>query len=182
MSLIGKKILKKRLRQWKKYPWAESGIYVFAYERERKRNNIFQFTVIIFKAYKKCKSPIQKGFYKCRTSNQNIFFSSFRDHLKNGEGSKGDAESICARVTKHVSKKVTKAEVNLNWLWTIDYGLFWLYIYLYIHGQFSLFDTNVLAGFMISLFLAGPVPRACTKNMKSNGNISTEWAKVLSFV
>ena len=160
MSLIGKKILKKRLRQWKKYPWAESGICVFAYERERKRNNIFQFTVIIFKAYKKCKSPIQKGFYKCRTSSQNIFFSSFRDHLKN----------------------VTKAEVNLNWLWTIDYGLFWLYIYLYIHGQFSLFDTNVLAGFMISLFLAGPVPRACTKNMKSNGNISTEWAKVLSFV
>ena len=56
-------------------------------------------------------------------------------------------------------KKVAKAEVILNWLWTIDYGLFWLYIH--IHKRFSLFNTNtnVLTGFMISLFLAAPVPK-----------------------
>ena len=67
------------------------------------------------------------------------------------EANTGDVESICARVSKPVSKKVANAEVDLNWLWTIDYGLFWLYIY--IHEQFSLFDTitNVLIGFMISL-------------------------------
>ena len=67
------------------------------------------------------------------------------------ETNKGDVESICARVTKPASKKVANAEVELNWLWTIDYGLFWLFIF--IHEQFSLFDTNtnVLTGFMISL-------------------------------
>ena len=67
------------------------------------------------------------------------------------ETNKGDVESICARVTKPASKKVANAEVDLNWLWTIDYGLFWLYIY--IDKQFSLFDTNtyVLTGFTISL-------------------------------
>ena len=37
------------------------------------------------------------------------------------ETNKGDVESICAKVTKHASKKVAKAEVNLNyWLWTIE--------------------------------------------------------------
>ena len=67
------------------------------------------------------------------------------------ETNTGDIESICARVTKPASKKVASAEVNLNWLWTVDYGLFWLDIY--IHEQFSLFDTNtnVLTGFMTSL-------------------------------
>ena len=42
------------------------------------------------------------------------FFLYFRDRPKNGEGNKGDVESICARVTKHASKYVAKAEVNLN--------------------------------------------------------------------
>ena len=76
------------------------------------------------------------------------FFLYFRRRPKNG---KGDVETICARVTKPASKKVAKAEVDLNSLWTIDYELFWLYIY--IHEQFSLFDTstNVLTVFLISL-------------------------------
>ena len=54
---------------------------------------------------------------------------------------------------------MAKAEVNLNWLWTIDYGLFWLHIY--IHAQCSLFDTNTsfITGFMISLFFTAPTPR-----------------------
>ena len=30
------------------------------------------------------------------------------------ETNKGDVESACARVTKHVSKKTVKVEVNLN--------------------------------------------------------------------
>ena len=82
------------------------------------------------------------------------YFLFFRVHPKNGEGNK---QSICARVTKHPSKKVVKAKVNLNWLWTIDYQLFWLYSY--IHKWFNLFDTNVQTGFIISLFLAAPAPR-----------------------
>ena len=32
------------------------------------------------------------------------------------ETNKGDVESICAKVTKHASKKVAKAEANLSWL------------------------------------------------------------------
>ena len=35
------------------------------------------------------------------------------------------------------------------------YGLFYCRLY----ERFSLFDTNVLTGFMISLFLAAPAPR-----------------------
>ena len=30
------------------------------------------------------------------------------------EANKGDVKSICARVTKHASKNVAKAEVNLD--------------------------------------------------------------------
>ena len=37
--------------------------FVYFCVREKKINN-FEITVIIFKAYKKCKSPIQKGFLK----------------------------------------------------------------------------------------------------------------------
>ena len=42
----------------KKYPWAESGICACV----KRKKNSFEITVIIFKAYKKCKSPFQKGF------------------------------------------------------------------------------------------------------------------------
>ena len=49
-----------------------------------------------------------------KTFNQNIFFLYLRDRLKNREGNKGDLESTCARVIKHASKYVAKAEVNLN--------------------------------------------------------------------
>ena len=67
------------------------------------------------------------------------------------ETNKGGVESICGRLTKPASRKVANAEVDLNWLRAIDYGLFWLYIY--IHKQIILFDTNtnVLIGFIISL-------------------------------
>ena len=40
---------KKELRQWKRYLWAESEISVFACVR--KRNNSFDSTAVIFKAY-----------------------------------------------------------------------------------------------------------------------------------
>ena len=43
----------------------------------------------------------------------------------------------------------------------INYGLIYIYIWLYIHihRRFSLFDANVLNGFMISLFLVASVAR-----------------------
>ena len=40
------------------------------------------------KKCKKCKSPIQKCFWICRTSHQKFFFLYFRDRLRNREGNK----------------------------------------------------------------------------------------------
>ena len=56
----------------------------------------------------------KKGFKSSELLTKTFFFLKFRDHPKNDEGNKGDVESICARVTKHASKYVAKAEVNLN--------------------------------------------------------------------
>ena len=81
--------------------------------RETKINS-FKITAIIFNAYKKCKSSIQNGFEKRRTSNQNIIFSLLQRRPKNGKGTERDVESICARLTEYALKKLAKAEVNLN--------------------------------------------------------------------
>ena len=60
--------------------------------------------------------------------------------------SKQDVESISARVTKHASKKVAKAEVNLNCSLWIDYNK-WLWIVLSVYLK----STEDLAYF-ISIF------------------------------
>ena len=54
-------------------------------EREKKKNS-FEI-IIIFRAYKKCKSSIQKEFLKVLLTNTS-FFLYFRDRLKNGEEKK----------------------------------------------------------------------------------------------
>ena len=62
-----------------------------------------------------------------------------------------------------------------------DYGLFWLYIY--IPERFSLAYFMLIPMFsLFSWFLYCNTCSKSTKSMKPNGNISTEWAKVLSFV
>ena len=76
--------------------------------RERK-NNSFEITVIIFRAYKKYRSSIQKEFLKGLLTNTS-FFLYFRDRRKNGEGNKREVKSIyvhgstlystCSRSTK----------------------------------------------------------------------------------
>ena len=64
--------------------------------------------------------------------------------------------------------------------WT-DYGLFWLYIY--IQERFSLAYLMPIPMFsLFSWFLYYNSCSKSTKSMKPNGNISTEWAKVLSIV
>ena len=52
----------KGLRQWKKSIHELKVGFVYLRVWEREKINSFEITVIIFKAYKKCKSPIQKGF------------------------------------------------------------------------------------------------------------------------
>ena len=62
-----------------------------------------------------------------------------------------------------------------------DYGLFWFNIY--IHERFSL--AYLIPTPMFSLFSWFLYCSTCSKSTKTmilNGNISTEWAKVLSFV
>ena len=82
-------------------------------EREKK-NNSTEITVIIFRAYKKFKSPIQKEFLKGFLTNTS-FFLYFRDRSQNGEWKKNRRRKyICARVTKHTSKNLAKAEVKMN--------------------------------------------------------------------
>ena len=68
-------------------------VHLCVCEGEREKNNIFEITVIIFRAYKKCKSPIQKEFLKGLLTNTS-FFLYFRDRPKNGEGKKRNVESI----------------------------------------------------------------------------------------
>ena len=47
------------------------------------------------------------------------------------ETNKENVRIICATLTKHVSKKVAEAEVNLNWLRTIEWIMDCLIVYLY---------------------------------------------------
>ena len=58
--------------------------------------------------------PFKKDFKFAELLTKRSLFVYFRDRSENGEVSKGDVESICAKVTKHASKKVAKAEANLN--------------------------------------------------------------------
>ena len=61
----------------------------------------------------------------------------------------------------------------------IDFGLFWLYSY--IHGRFSLAYLIPIFSLFSWLLYCSTCSRR-TKSMRHNGNISTVYAKVLSFV
>ena len=126
----------------------------------------------------KCKSSIQKGFWKCRTTNQNILFFALDIDLKMTQKTKKKVASICVMHQKRWRK--------LKLIW-IDYeqSIIEQLMNINIHERFSLLDRNVLAGFMISLFLAAHAPRGSSKNtnsIKPNGNISMKWPKALPFV
>ena len=54
----------------------------------------------------------KKYFQSIDLLTKTSFFLYFRDLPENGEGNEGDVKSICAKVTKHESKKMVKAEVN----------------------------------------------------------------------
>ena len=56
----------------------------------------------------------KKDFKSAELLTNTSFFLYSRDRPQNGERNKGDGESIRARVTKHASKYVAKAEINLN--------------------------------------------------------------------
>ena len=63
------------------------------YESEKEINN-FEITVIIFEAYKKCKSPIQINLQSAELLSKTPFFMHLRDRPKNGEENKDDIDGI----------------------------------------------------------------------------------------
>ena len=60
-------------------------VYLIFWER---KTNSFEFTVIILKIFKKCKSLIQKNFKSAELLTEAAFFLYFTDRPKNGEGNK----------------------------------------------------------------------------------------------
>ena len=90
------------------------------------------------------------------------------------ETNKRDVKSTWARATKYTSKKVAKAEFNLN------YALFWLSIYIWTMDELAYFILMFSLVLWFLYFLQYLLK--IMKSKKSNRNIGKEWAKVLSFV
>ena len=118
---------------------------LYLYVREKKNSSI-KISVMILRYIRNVNLSYSKRNLELQNFLQKTFFFFTSEAVlkKAKETNTGDVESICARVTKPASRKLANAEVDVNWLWTIDYGLFWLYFY--IHEQFILFyiNTNVL--------------------------------------
>ena len=82
----------------------------------RGKNNSFEIHIIILTYVKNVNLPFKKDFkFAELLTKTSFFFFTLETALKMAkETNKGNVESICAKVTKHASKKVAKAETNLN--------------------------------------------------------------------
>ena len=80
----------KWLRQWKKVSMSRKQKFALCV---REKNNSFEIIVIIFRTYKKCKSPIQREFLKGLLTNIS-FLLYFRDRPKMAKEKKRDVESV----------------------------------------------------------------------------------------
>ena len=150
-----------------------------------KKSSSFEIHVIILSYIRNVNLPFKKDFKFAELLTKTSFFLYFRNRPKNGEGNKlRRRRKYMSKSNKHASKKVAKAEANLNWLWTIELIMDCFdCTFISTNDLASLFDTNtnVLTVFMMPL-LHHLLCSKSTKSMKANRNISTEWAKVLSFV
>ena len=85
------------------------------YVCEREKNNSFKIHVIILRYIRNVNLPFKKDFKFAELPSRHPFSFTLEIALKiTKETNKGDVESICAKVTKHASKKVAKAEADLN--------------------------------------------------------------------
>ena len=81
---------------------------------ERKKNT-FEIHVIILRYIRNLNLPFKKCFKFAELLTKTSSFLYLETVLKKAnEINQGGVESKCARVTKHASNKVAKAEVNLN--------------------------------------------------------------------
>ena len=75
-------------RSEKEIPYIESIVEPCVSKNQKYIFASFEITVIIFKAYKKCKSPIQKGFLKGRLIKTSFFLSVLKMAKETRETSK----------------------------------------------------------------------------------------------
>ena len=82
---------------------------------EKKKINRLEITVIIFKVYKTV-NQLQKAFESAELLTKASFSLLKKETVLKmaKETKKKYVESICAKVTKNISKKLVKVEVNLN--------------------------------------------------------------------
>ena len=86
-----------------------------------RKKNSFEIHVIISRYIRNVNLPLKKDFKFTELLTKTSLSFTLETVLKMAkEINWGDVESIYAKATKHASKKVAKAEINLNWLWTIE--------------------------------------------------------------
>ena len=121
VSLIEKKILKKGWGNGKKVSlsWKQN-LCVCVWER---KNNSFKIHVIILRYIRNVNLPFKKDFKFTELFTKTFFFLYFRDRPKNGERNKQRRRRYYMRKSNWICiKKGGKScEVNLNWLWTIEW-------------------------------------------------------------
>ena len=88
-------------------------VYMYVKEREKKLTALKLLSSFL-RHIRNVNLLFKKDFKRAELLTKTFFFLNFRDRPKNGDGDEGGVESISARVTKHASKQVAKAEVNPN--------------------------------------------------------------------
>ena len=84
---------------------------------EGAKSNSFEINVIVLSYIRNVNLPLKNDFKFAELLTKTSFFLFIRDCQKmTKKTNQADVESIYAKVTKHVSKKVAKAEANLNCL------------------------------------------------------------------
>ena len=121
-----KKILKKRWDNWKSIPQLKAK---FVRVWNKKKKNSFEIHVIILRYIRNVNLPFKKDFKFAELLTKISFFLYFRDRSKNQKY----AQELLNMHQKRW-RKLKVSELSMS-IW-IDYGLFWLYIY--IHERYSL--------------------------------------------
>ena len=126
MDLIAEKILKECWENEKNYPWAESGICVFVWERAK----ILTALKLLQSFFRRIRNV---KVQTCLPKHLSSFTLETDLKMEKITTDKGEIESICARVTENTSKKVAKPDIASKCLApnTKDY-------YYCIHGFLNL--------------------------------------------
>ena len=196
VGLSKKKIPKECWGNRKKYPWAESKICVFkslcvcvcvcvcvcmcvcVTEREKITALVSLQSILRYQI------PYSKRILKVQNFWPKHHFSFTLETVLKWQRKQGSVESISARLTKYGSKKVPIAEVNLNCSLWIDYKQLIMDCFdcIFISTEDLAYFTLIFSPWFHDCSISCSTCTKSTKSIKSNGNISKKWAKVLYFV